>query len=50
MIDVALTARDDETSRREVGVSSLDLASSFFSLAAGVAGAFPKDYRAGSCP
>jgi hypothetical protein len=43
MIDVALTARDDETSRREVRVSSLDLASSFFSLAAGVAGAFPKE-------
>jgi hypothetical protein len=43
MIDVALTARDDETSRREVRVSSFDLASSFFSLAAGVAGAFPKE-------
>ncbi len=43
MIDVALTARDDETSRREVRVSSFDLASSFFSLAAGVAGAVPKE-------
>jgi hypothetical protein len=43
IIDVVLTATDDETSRREVAVSSLDLASSIFSLAAGVAGAVPKE-------
>ena len=43
IIDLVLTATDDETSRREVAVSSLDLASSFGSLVAGVAGAVPKE-------
>lgn len=43
IIDVCLTATDDETSRREVAVSSLDLAATVGSLVANVASVIPKE-------
>ncbi len=43
IIDITLTAIDDETSKREVAVSSLDFAATVGSLAASIAGAVPKE-------
>ena len=43
IIDISLTAIDDETSKREVAVSSLDFAATVGSLAANIAGVFPKE-------